>query len=334
MKRFGLILCLLLFSTAAEAANRFAVCTVTCTWDASSTAMWSASTGGGTGASVPTTTDAVIFDGATCVGGVTCTTTINTTVTVQSITAGACTASTTGCILDFSVNNNNVTVTAAAGINFSGTGTRDIRLGNGTWTLTGVSPGTQWDMGTVTNLTFSANSSSIIFSPSGVGNQIFSFGTKTTNIVTLGARSGASHITINSGTSTIGTLNISAPNTVQLDQNTTITVTNAMNFVGTNTQPIFLTQNTFNSASVQSTISSGATSTCTWCVIQGMVFTGAGTFTANNSFNGLNNSGITFNGPAAFGAGGGCILGGWLLWRDFDPAKLNDNFPAWLEKAA
>lgn len=326
----GLLLC-----TGAEAANRFAVCTVTCTWDASSTAMWSTSTGGATGASVPGTSDAVILDAATCVGGVTCTVTINTTITVQSITAGACTASTTGCIIDFSVNNNNVTVTAAVGINFSGTGTRDIRLGNGTWNITGSGAGSTWGMGTVTNLTFNANSSTINFTPaSGSGDQILNFGNKTTNTVTLGPRAGTQLISISSNASTITTLNITAPNQVSMDQNTTITVTNAMVWTGTRTQPIFLSNSSFTSAAVVSTFSSTATNTCSWCVIMGMTFIGGGTFTANNSFNGLNNSGITFNGPSAFGSGGGCILGGWLLWRDFDIEHINDNFPAWLEKAA
>ncbi len=331
MKRtlLGLIL-LLASAVGAHAANRFAVCTVTCTWDNSSTAMWSATSGGGTGASVPGTSDAVILDAATCVGGVTCTITVNTTVAVQSITMGACTASTTGCILDFSANNNNVTVTATLGMGISGSGTRTINMGSGTFTLSG-NGGSVWDMATVTNLTLNAGGSTVLFS--GTGNQGFSFGTKSMNIVTIGSRTGMLHVTDNSGAHTVATLNIIAPNTFYPAQNVTTTITNAMNFVGTQLQPIFIKIPDPSSAVIVSTISSASTSTCTWCAIRNITFTGAGTFTANNSFNLQDNIGITFNGPSPFGGSGGCILGGWLLWRDL-PNYINDNFPAWLEKAA
>src|SRR5258708_36798458 len=99
MRGLGLrVLLLCLFTTVASAANRFAVCTTTCTWDGASTAMWSTSSGGATGASVPGASDPVIFDGSTCVGGTTCTTTVNTNPTIASLTMGSCTASTTGCI--------------------------------------------------------------------------------------------------------------------------------------------------------------------------------------------------------------------------------------------
>ncbi len=331
MKRilFGL---LLLFAsvTFASAANRFAVCTVTCTWDGSSTAMWSTSTGGATGASVPGASDAVIFDAATCVGGVTCTTIVNTTVAVQSITMGACTASTTGCIVDFSANNNNVTVTAASGIITTGTGTRTLNLGNGTWTLTG-NGGITWDGGTVTNYTLNANSSTILFAGSGA--QLFSFGTKAVNIVTFAARSIGAGITDNSSAHTIATLNIVAPNTYYVAQNVTTTITNAMTLVGTSTNPIFF--KTTTDSTVFATISTPAASTCVWCAFRNITLAGAGSLTATNSFNFQGNTGAGFSitGPAPFGAGGGCILGGWLLWRDM-PEHINDNFPAWLEKTA
>lgn len=329
MKYVLTALFLLLSAASAEAANRFAVCTVSCTWDGASTAMWSTSTGGAPGASVPGTSDAVILDAATCVGGVTCTVTVNTTVAVQSITMGACTAATTGCILDFSANNNSVTLTAASGMITTGTGTRTLNMGNNTWTLSG-NGGTTWDGGTVTNFTMNANSSTIVFS--GSGSQLFSFGTKATNIVTFGARSGTAGITDNSSSHTIATLNIAAPNTYYVAQNVTTTITNAMTLVGTSTQPIFFKTST--DTTVFATISSPAANTCTWCAFRNITFSGAGSFTATNSFNFQGNTSITITGPATFGAGGGCILGGWLLWRDFDTKQLNDNTPAWLEKAA
>src|SRR6185312_14968270 len=115
---FGLLLLALAFlasAAPAEAANRFAVCSTTCTWDNTSTAMWSTTSGGATGASAPTASDAVIIDAATCVGGTTCTiTTFAGTISVQNITWGACTASTTGCIVKADTNNTNFTINGSS----------------------------------------------------------------------------------------------------------------------------------------------------------------------------------------------------------------------------
>ncbi len=162
MKRLILTLALFLDLTlSVDAANRFAVCVTTCTWDASSTTMWSTTSGGATGASVPGTSDSVVFDAATCVGGVTCTTTVNTNFTIQTLTMGACTASTTGCILDFSINNNSPTFNTS-GVNISGTGTRTLKMGSGTFSITGTSG--VWNAITVTNLTLTQGTSNISFS--------------------------------------------------------------------------------------------------------------------------------------------------------------------------
>src|SRR5258708_7897020 len=189
MRRLALALFFLcLATTVANAANRFAVCTTTCTWDGSSTAMWSTSTGGATGASVPGAADAVIFDAATCVGGTTCTTTVNTNFTILSLTMGACTATTTGCILDFSVNNNNVALTA--GFNISGTGTRTLKLGSSTVTLS-TSSGV-WTATITTNLTFTPGTSNIVYAAGVINvNRGFSTGALTYATVTLGANTGS-----------------------------------------------------------------------------------------------------------------------------------------------
>jgi len=75
------------------------------------------------GRQFPVSADNVTLDAATCVGGTTCTITVNTNFNITALTMGACTASTTGCILDFSINNNNVTLTGGL-FDVSGTGTR------------------------------------------------------------------------------------------------------------------------------------------------------------------------------------------------------------------
>lgn len=293
---------------STDAANRFGVCTVTCTWDGASTAMWSASTGGATGASVPGSGDAVIFDAATCVGSVTCTITVNTTVAVQSITWGACTAATTGCIIDFSANNNNVTISNLNGFSGSGSGTRKFLCGTGTYTFTNTTlNGTPWTMTTTTNLDAGSvfSTCTIIYSGSVTGVQNFAGGGLSYGTVSFTA--GNRNPILLSGSNTIATLNVTAPMVIQFSSATTTTITNALNLVGTAAGPIFFTS---NSATGLATISSGNNPTSlTWMAFRLITFAGAATWIASNSFDLGTNSNITISPPSGGGGGGGgrCI---------------------------
>ena len=163
MKRFLLSLIafgfLAVVSAPAEAANRYAVCSTTCTWDNSSTAMWCATDTGCTGATAPTSADDVFLNTNTCVGGTTCTITVNANLSINSLTMGTCTASTTGCILDFATNNNNITI--AGGMSATGTGTRTLNMGNGVWTW--GAQGGNWNFITTAGLTLNPGSSSIVW---------------------------------------------------------------------------------------------------------------------------------------------------------------------------
>ena len=321
MNRFFLsLIILVLLTISAEAANRFAVCSTTCTWDGTSTAMWSTSTGGATGASVPGAADAVIFDGATCVGGTTCIITVNTSPNILSLTMGACTASTTGCVLDFSANNNSIAMTLFSG---TGTGTRTLKMGSGTWSVTGS--GTFWTIATSTNLTLTPGASNLVFQVNAAAGGTFN----TASSLTYG------HITINGNASTggpfiftsnaftVGTLSISAPNFISIPVSpNSLTITNAINWSGTASQPIRVQGFCCGFNQGLMVVANG--STLTYASLYSTNWTG--TTTATNSFdNGRNTGAITINGTFA-GGSSGCILGGWLLWRDFDPA--NDNLPA------
>lgn len=283
----------LVYVCPADAASRFGVCTVTCTWDGASTAMWSATSGGATGASVPGSSDTVTFDAATCVGGVTCTITVSTTVTVSSITFGACTASTTGCILDFSVNNNNVTAGSVSG---TGTGTRSLKMGNGAWTIS--SSGTAWNFGTVTGLTLTPNNSTI--NMTGVTGSIltaFSGGGATYNNLTLTANKAANVI----GANTFANLGVAGPNFIEFPSNAVTTVTNAFTITGTASNPIMMM--VIGLVTPGATISTASgTATCAWCGFHGMVFAGGATFTASNSLDFGLNSGIAITPPSGGGA--------------------------------
>lgn len=294
---------LLLVATSAQAANRFAVCTVTCTWDASSTAMWSTSTGGATGASAPGTSDVAIFDAATCVGGVTCTITPSAPNNVQQITLGACTASTTGCILDFSVNNNSMTLSVAFSNN--GTGTRNLKLGSGTFTLSGAS-GTVWDFGTVTNLTFAANTSVIDIAGTATASRVFSGGGLTYNTVKItNPTSNYGKVRITSAGSTFANFIFNA-NTrfVELAEQSW-TITGAITFDCATAATCLMITSGSNTAVAWSLSSASSLS---WLTLQGVAKTaGAGSLTCTNCFDAGGNSGITITQPSGGSRG---IIGG------------------------
>ncbi len=308
---FGLII-------SADAANLFAVCAVTCTWDNSSTAMWSASSGGATGQPAPAAGDSVTLDTATCVGGVTCTITVNANISINNLITGTCTASTTGCILDFSAHNNNITI--AGQFLGAGSGVRRINMGNGTWTMNGSS-GTLWDLSNITNLTFNANGSTIVLPP---GKTFFSLGV-TYNTIQVTSGGITSPIFNFSGNSfTMNNLIIGASQYISFNAGGQYVINTSMALTGTSgTGAIFFTTTGGGG------ILNNGTATATWVSIRDTVFAGTA-FTATNSFNSGKVTGtVTITNPSG---GGGCIVGGWLLWRDV-PEHINDNFPAWLEKA-
>jgi hypothetical protein len=234
---------------AAHAANRFAVCTTTCDWTAASTAMWSTTTGGATGASVPGSGDVAIFDAATCVGGTTCTITVNhATNSVSGLTFNACTASTTGCILDFSVNNQNL---ATGNIDASGSGTRTLKFGTGTFSIT--SSGGSPFLANGTNLTLTPSTATLNFTGA---SGTFNMGTSIT-WGTVNFKGANTNVKTMTGTTfTIGTLGIDADaGGLHVAGGTSFTVTNALAIAGNSTrQPlIFCT----------------STTTCTWNVASG-----------------------------------------------------------------
>lgn len=322
MKCFWLFLFLFIaLCTSAGAANRFAVCTTTCTWDNSSTAMWSTSSGGAAGASAPGVADTAVLDASTCVGGTTCAITVNANLTVASITMGACTASTTGCVLDFSVNNNNVSIVSFI---ISGTGTRTLRLGSGTFTFT-TNASYAVDMSTTTNLTFSAGTSKVVINT-----------TNSSDITVVTFHGGPSttwyDVTVNSnanygqllwlGTSSYHNVTIHGPNWISyvgagIHAINTLTVTGTISGLA-------------NIYYAQWQIVNNGGMTYTW--LRGAECTGGGPFAFTNSLNGGSDPLCNIT-PPTVGTTSACILGGWLLWRDM-PEHINDNFPAWLDKAA
>lgn len=295
------IVAALAFSTTANAASRFWV-GGTAIWDGSTTTHWSATTGGAGGSSVPASGDDVTFDASSGGGTVTVAATINGSNTIQSITMGAF-----GGTLDFSANNPNVTMNT---FNGSGSGTRTINLGSGTFTLVGTT-GFIWDFSTVTGLTFNAGTSTVLFSATPTATRTIILGGKTFSTVSIAGWNNAFAIVMGSGgggaSGTIGTFNLTAPAQLFFGYNTTHTITNAFNLAGTSTNQLFFS---CEIDTLSSTISVATGSpTISWAGLRGMNFSGGATFTATNSFDFKANTGITITPPAA-GGGGGRIIGG------------------------
>lgn len=262
------------------------------TWDAADTTHWSATSGGGGGASVPGSGDTVTLNGSSGGGTVT----VNTTVDVTSITMGAFTGT-----LDFATNDNNVTVSTFSG---TGTGTRTLNMGDGTWTFTSSATVTIWDMTTTTNLTFNANASTMVFTATSSSTRTFqSTASLTYNIITVSANTGGGFFAFSQGT--VGTLNVTTPNAIQFSHLAGMQVTNPVAFVGTSTNQIFLTS---TSLSTQGAFESASGShTMTWVGIRGLVFSGGASFAATNSLNLGRNSGITITPPSVGGGAVGVI---------------------------
>lgn len=274
--------------------------------------MWGSSSGAGTPQTVPSTGDSVILDAATCVGGTTCTITIDQTVTVISIVQNLCTASTTGCILDNS-GNHPVTLSGTNIDAFSstGSGTRSVICGTNTWTLSGANAG--WSIATSTNLTFTCSTGTIAFT--GV-----STGTATGRALLNGGTSqafGTVHFNANRGAQiaattgiTFAALQITGPNSVRFPAGVTTTITGAFAWTGTSTNQIFVES---QSAQALATITtgSGTTNTAEWAAFWGITFVpvGGSTLAATNSFSaGLNSgTGFTITAPATGGGGSRCI---------------------------
>jgi hypothetical protein len=262
------------------------------TWDGSDTTHWAATSGGAGGQSVPGSADTVTLDGSSGGGTVT----VNTTVNVVSLTMGAFTGT-----LDFATNNNNVTLQT---FNGSGTGTRTLNMGAGSWTITAATGSAVWDLSTPTNLTFNCNTSTLTFT--GLNGYIIETGGLTYNNVTIGAKTGSAGTQL-AGGGTIANLAITAPNYIQGALNVTFTLSNAPTWVGTSATPLIITNNTYvNTVPVTFAISAG-TPSLTWCVLRGVKFTGS-VGTANNSLSGGEVTGITVNPPS--GSGGGCRIAG------------------------
>jgi hypothetical protein len=179
----------------------------------------------------------------------------------------------------FDANNQNVT---AANFISNNSNVRTLTMGSGTFTLTGT--GTVWDFGTVTNLTFNANTSTIKLTSNSASNKTFVGNGRTFNNYwndTAGAG-----VVIITGSNTFNNFKVSAGRTQHFEAGTTTTF-------ATLTDGGSIVINSSSAATHTLSCPSG-TVAVTGATITYSIAGGGATFNATNSTNGGNNTGWNF----------------------------------------
>lgn len=301
MHRLFLALVALFLASIAWPANA-----TTCFWvggtgtfDTSTTTHWASSTGGSasscaaTGGVPKNAADTATFDGSSGGGTVT----VNTNLSITTLNCGAFTGT-----IDWSANNNNLTLTG--GWNCSGTGTRTINMGNGTWTINPSGSGTPFNNGTTTGLTWNANSNTLNLTGTNSGQSTtFAGGNLTYGTVNF-APAGVQRQWVISGANTFANIGFTAPQTIIFPSGTTQTVTNGLSWNASSSTVTFIQSSSITS---NATIAlNNATNVGSWLSLYNMNFT-TNTPTFTSSF-GINCSGATITSPT--GGGGGGIIGG------------------------
>jgi hypothetical protein len=250
---------------------------------------------------VPGSSDTVTFDGGS--GGGTVTVNFGGTITIQSLTCGTFTSGT----LDFSVNNNSVTLNGSSNqLNCNGSAVRTFKMGSGTWAITNTTGNTTPLSVGGSNLTLLASSATIQIANSTVSTRVntLQFGSGLTfgTIILQGGNGYFAH-SASSGP-TINNLQIAAPNFLTISAGLTISVTSISTTGGSSSNQVGIAS---NSTGVPATISSASNSSMTYTSFRDLTFSGGGTFTATNSVNAGNNTGISIAGATGGGGSVGVI---------------------------
>lgn len=198
-------------------------------------------------------------------------------------------------------NGNTYDVTASL---FTGSGstTRVLQLGNGTWTvgLLAVAGATVWTLATTTNLTFTKGTSNIVISSNSLaGARIFAGGGLTYNGLTIDANSAKGAISF-TGANTFASWSVGAGNLIGLPSGTTTVVSSAPTLVGTATQPVSMQSTTIGTAATISCPS--GTFSRTWGYLRDVTATGGASFSASNTLDAGNNTNWSIAAP-----GGGSL---------------------------
>lgn len=120
---------------------------------------------------------------------------------------------------------NAVTYNVTSGsVSVSGSTTRTLSMGSGTWTLSGT--GTVWNAGTVTGLTFNKDTANIVLSDTSTSARTFAGGGLTYNKLTIGGATGTSTLTF-TGSNVFSEIDSTktVAHTISFTSGTTTTVT-------------------------------------------------------------------------------------------------------------
>ena len=256
------------------------------TWNTSSTTNWSASSGGASGASVPTAADSVFFDSATTytvttTGALTC---LDFTVSAGTVTFTAGTSPTIAISGSLSIIAGTVVNSLSLPTTFNATTTGKTITTNGvtyssTITFNGVGGG--WTLGSAlqTGTTISVNAGTFNTANYSVVSGAFLTQTASVKVINLGSSTfsaagnlnfAGSNLTFNAGTSQ---LNLTQ-NTIALETLGGVTFYNVA-FTGTGAGTrLMIGSNTFNTLSVSGTtptlnITSGTTQTVSTFTVNG-----------------------------------------------------------------
>ena len=302
--RLAVIVCgLFLAPTLAQAANCWWVGT-TGNW--STTADWASTTGGtagtcgATGGYPHSASDNATLDGNSGTG----TATLDGNYTIGNLTISAYAGT-------LALGSTNTTITVQFSDSGSAAGT--LNCGTGTLTFTNTSGAVLTLTGT--GYTSSCSGVTLVLQPTSITGGI-NFSLK--NGATYGAltlinpSSSSQAFAFNiqgssTNTWTIGTVTLTNVFTLVIQQSTTLTIANALNWQGTSVTPLFVSSNNIGVGNNQATITDSAdtptqTSTLNNLILYGIKFTNA--VTAKNSYNEGNNSGLTVTAPVA---GARCI---------------------------
>lgn len=269
-------------------------------WTAGNTTNWSSSAGGASGSSVPGSADNVTFSSSSGAG--TCTLNFGGTITIQFISISTYTGT-----WDNSVNNNNMTLSQTGqAFNCSSTGAFTLKLGTATYTLTHDTASADFSN---PNMTFTGNTGAnwVFSGASGVRQFTPGPGYAHGNI-SFPPPTGGGYCILDdgSGSVSINSLSITAPNYLRINTTNTITITNALAIAGTSSNQITIVSGTH---AVKANVAVAGGSTFEWCSFRDINFT-SGSPVATNSFDSLNNSGITITAPSGGAAASARVIGG------------------------
>lgn len=206
----------------------------------------------------------------------------------------------------FNANNYNVTLAnGSTPFNSSYSTARTITMGSGTWTMTGANA--LCTVSNSANLTLTANTSTLKFTGTS-GSKTLSLGGKTLNDVWL---SGAGTLNIVPGSGgTLSDLKIDgAGRAISVTAGSTIILSSITQANGGAIGDMQVLRSSITGTTATINKTSGSPN-MTFVTLQDLTFGGGATWTATNSIDVDNNSGITITPPSS--GGGGFSFGSWV----------------------